>query len=382
MDDTVIRYDPAAYERAYTRLKRAPLELDAADFAQLEIINPDFVTQAWEGRRRAQLAIVRQHQVAPLETKAAPAAAHEQLTWDEHIAKHGHRPLRLKDLGVVVDELFAVLKTHKAKISDGLTQSQDRFEALEARLAALEKKPIVKFCGPFERGKAYLAGDACVHKSALWICRVPTSGAPGEDCRLAIGAQTRGRAMTEHIVDPNARGIDSDDLACWLLFFLESHGADVILHTDTSVQVNLDPMPGLDAVTVGRWAPIIAILLPRVSRDSARSPCSGAGRGGPVSLKQAGPTYAHMPDTDTSARPVFRLMVRRLVSRTMGIVSAARRRPCDGRPAFGRRSRSCRRSVFDRGQGSSIGAVCSSTDDAVHAMRKNAQKSRCSCGGV
>jgi hypothetical protein len=139
----VIRYDPAVYERAYTRLKRAPLDLDAADFAQLEIISPDLVTRAWKARRLAQLAVVRQcggshdstPQSAPLETKAAPA---EALTWDEHVAKHGNLPLRLKDLAVVVDELFAVLKTHKAKISDGLMQSKGRFESLAARLAALE----------------------------------------------------------------------------------------------------------------------------------------------------------------------------------------------------------------------------------------------------
>jgi hypothetical protein len=68
--------------------------------------------------------------------------------------------------------------------------------------------------------------------------------------------------MTEHFVDPNARSIDSDDLACWLLFFLESHGADVVMLEDTAVQVHLDPMPGLTADVVARWAPTIAILLP------------------------------------------------------------------------------------------------------------------------
>jgi hypothetical protein len=41
-------------------------------------------------------------------------------------------------------------------------------------------------------------------------------------------------------------------------------GVEVVLHADTSVQVDLDGMPGLDAVTVSRWAPIIAILLPEI----------------------------------------------------------------------------------------------------------------------
>ena len=68
--------------------------------------------------------------------------------------------------------------------------------------------------------------------------------------------------MTRHEVDPTERGIDSDDLATWLLFFLESDGADVTLRADRSVRVNLDPMPGLDSVTVARWAPVVVNLLP------------------------------------------------------------------------------------------------------------------------
>ena len=68
--------------------------------------------------------------------------------------------------------------------------------------------------------------------------------------------------MTRHEVDPTERGIDSDDLATWLLFLLESHGADVTLRADRSVRVNLDPMPGLDSVTVARWAPVVVNLLP------------------------------------------------------------------------------------------------------------------------
>jgi hypothetical protein len=53
--------------------------------------------------------------------------------------------------------------------------------ALEARLAALEQKPFVTFLGTFERGTAYDAGAAVVHKSALWICKTATSGEPGQD---------------------------------------------------------------------------------------------------------------------------------------------------------------------------------------------------------
>jgi hypothetical protein len=65
-----------------------------------------------------------------------------------------------------------------------------------------------------------------------------------------------------HEVDPAAREIDSADLACWLLFFLESHGATVQLTPTQHVHVNLDTMPGLTADVVGRWAPTITVLLP------------------------------------------------------------------------------------------------------------------------
>lgn len=68
--------------------------------------------------------------------------------------------------------------------------------------------------------------------------------------------------MTRHEVDPTERGIDSTDLATWLLFFLEAHGAEIVLRSDRSVNVDLNPMAGLDAETVARWAPVIANLIP------------------------------------------------------------------------------------------------------------------------
>jgi hypothetical protein len=68
--------------------------------------------------------------------------------------------------------------------------------------------------------------------------------------------------MTHHVVDPTARDIDSDDLATWLLFFLESHGATITLTPAQHVHVDLDTMPGLTADVVGRWAPVITNLLP------------------------------------------------------------------------------------------------------------------------
>jgi hypothetical protein len=70
--------------------------------------------------------------------------------------------------------------------------------------------------------------------------------------------------MTEHLVDPTERGIDSEDLATWLLFYLEAHGATITLTPTQQVQVNLDTMPGLTADVVGRWAPVITNVLPEM----------------------------------------------------------------------------------------------------------------------
>lgn len=68
--------------------------------------------------------------------------------------------------------------------------------------------------------------------------------------------------MTRHLVDPNDRTIDGDDVATWLLFFIEAHGAEVTWTETRAVRVNLDPIAGLDADTVSRWAPVIMNLIP------------------------------------------------------------------------------------------------------------------------
>ena len=65
-----------------------------------------------------------------------------------------------------------------------------------------------------------------------------------------------------HEVDPDARRINSDDLATWVLFYLEMHGASIALTPAKNVHVDLNPMLGLTAEIVDRWAPVITNLLP------------------------------------------------------------------------------------------------------------------------
>ena len=68
--------------------------------------------------------------------------------------------------------------------------------------------------------------------------------------------------MKHHVVDPTARNIDSDDLAMLAVVLSRipwgRRGAD----GNRQRPSEFGSMPGLDAVTVERWAPIIAILLP------------------------------------------------------------------------------------------------------------------------
>ena len=71
---------------------------------------------------------------------------------------------------MVVDAFKRVLEDPKRRIAD-----------LEQRLAALESKPVVKFCGVHQEGRSYRPGDACTRQGALWICRAATAGVPGDD---------------------------------------------------------------------------------------------------------------------------------------------------------------------------------------------------------
>ena len=69
--------------------------------------------------------------------------------------------------------------------------------------------------------------------------------------------------MTQHyVVDSSDRRITDDDLACWLLFYLEAHGVEVVLNEDRSLCVDLNPVLGLDEGTASRWGPVVALLIP------------------------------------------------------------------------------------------------------------------------
>lgn len=69
--------------------------------------------------------------------------------------------------------------------------------------------------------------------------------------------------MTSYVVDPTEVGVHEDDLALWLLSYLESHGAVVTLTPDEAVTVDLEGLH-LDARTADRWARVTVRVIPEM----------------------------------------------------------------------------------------------------------------------
>jgi hypothetical protein len=83
--------------------------------------------------------------------------------------------------------------------------------------------------------------------------------------RVAADCEERRRgAVITHRVDLSAVTFFPCDLALWLLFYLESHGATVVLHDDRHVSADLNPIPGMTDLIAGRWAPIVIGLTPEL----------------------------------------------------------------------------------------------------------------------
>lgn len=102
----------------------------------------------------------------------------QDLEWQqkeqEFLSKHGGKTVSHKALhklmGDTIDGLMKVLK--------GAFQSHnDARRKLEERVAALEARPALEFCGKHESQiKSYFPGDVVQRSGALWICTEPTTG--------------------------------------------------------------------------------------------------------------------------------------------------------------------------------------------------------------
>jgi hypothetical protein len=66
--------------------------------------------------------------------------------------------------------LNPILKSNKAALV-----------GLEKRIAQLEAKPTIKYCGTWTDGATYEKGDGVTHHGALWICKAQTAAEPSKD---------------------------------------------------------------------------------------------------------------------------------------------------------------------------------------------------------
>jgi hypothetical protein len=94
-------------------------------------------------------------------------------------------------------------------------------------------------------------------------------------CNTLARRDLRHRDTVPITLEPHAEiPFTPDDLATWLLFYIESHGAEVVLHVDRRLTVNLNTIPGMDEITAARWAPIIVGLIPELrSQLQSRPRC-------------------------------------------------------------------------------------------------------------
>jgi hypothetical protein len=84
--------------------------------------------------------------------------------------------MKSKEVGAWVTAVADVFK----RVVDG-PKIGGRFDALERRLAALERTPNMKYCGIWQPGETHVPGDTVTHKNNLWVCLAETPGEPSKD---------------------------------------------------------------------------------------------------------------------------------------------------------------------------------------------------------
>lgn len=147
----------AEFERARAKITTAPLTLTDHDFVVLHNHGDEgAAAKAYEARRAAQLALVTKsaetEKSAAADFSSAPAAvpsqkgsavsfSSDELTWEQQVAKHGHKTMTFAAVAGMIDVVFDVLKNQKAKIDTlkaALDTLQQQNKALSDRVLELE----------------------------------------------------------------------------------------------------------------------------------------------------------------------------------------------------------------------------------------------------
>jgi hypothetical protein len=86
-------------------------------------------------------------------------------------ARERAKPATLGALANVADSILGLFKSLRVR---------ERLTDLEARLAAVEARPALAYCGPYEPGRGYQAGALVSKHGGLWLATAATSDTPGQ----------------------------------------------------------------------------------------------------------------------------------------------------------------------------------------------------------
>ena len=148
MSDDVI-YNPRAFEAARARLTSAPGQLTDSDIEQLAFLGSELARQGIEQRHKA------------LHPPAASVP-------------------RGLDVDAVADAVIDVIGKAVAPLA--------------ARIASLESRPMVKYCGVHTEGTFYPAGSLATRSGGLWHATTDTQDTPGADGSAWVLIVKRGQA--------------------------------------------------------------------------------------------------------------------------------------------------------------------------------------------
>ncbi|MBI1189023.1 MAG: hypothetical protein GC206_17085 [Alphaproteobacteria bacterium] len=112
----------------------------------------------------------------------------------------GWQPATLADLDDTVEDIGAVLRAFSADVRKAATdlsaELRGAIAALDARLIAVEARPVLADHGVHEVGKAYPEAAVVTFRGGMWIAQRDTTGTPGtpdSGWRLAVKAGRDGR---------------------------------------------------------------------------------------------------------------------------------------------------------------------------------------------
>lgn len=69
---------------------------------------------------------------------------------------------------------------------------EEAVDPLEDRIAELEARPTIRYCGAWESGEEYTPGNMVTFSGSLWHCNADTAQKPGTGADWTLAAK-RGR---------------------------------------------------------------------------------------------------------------------------------------------------------------------------------------------